>query len=142
MYYTTALEKWKWIMRFDYNLMNLQAKGLQSVEYAYKLMRSKENSGYFAVVVAQNKREAKELTQRLEKLPSVDHVVSLAALVPDQQEAKLAELAALRKVMDAVKPVPYEENLRLMELPTVFENFRNRVAKLKTALPSGFKMYA
>jgi hypothetical protein len=120
--------------RFDYNLMNLQAKGLQSVEYAYKLMRSKENSGYFAVVMAQDGREAEELTRRLEKLPAVDHVVSLAALVPDQQEAKLAELAELRRVMAPVRPRPYEENLRLMELPTVFENFRGRVAKLKTAL--------
>lgn len=122
--------------RFDYNLLNLQAKGLQSVEYAYKLMRSKENSGYFAVVTAQNPTEAKELTERLEKLPDVDHVVSLLALVPEQQEAKLAELAALRKIMDTVKPVPYEENLRVMELPTIFEKFRDRVDKLKKTLDS------
>jgi predicted RND superfamily exporter protein len=39
--------------------------------------------------------------------------------------------------MDTVKPVPYEENLRVMELPTVFENFRDRVDKLKKALESG-----
>lgn len=120
--------------RFDYNMMNLQAKGLESVEYAYKLMRSKENSGYFAVVTARDAAEASHLTQRLEKLSSVDHVVSLAALVPDQQKEKLAELTELRKVMAEVKPQPYVENLRLMELPTVFENFRNRVEKLKIAL--------
>jgi hopanoid biosynthesis associated RND transporter like protein HpnN len=119
---------------FDYNLMNLQAKGLQSVEYAYKLMRSKENSGYFAVVTAQNQTDAKELTARLEKLSGVDHVVSLLALVPEQQEAKLTELVALRQVMAPVKPVPYEENLKVMELPTVFENFRNRVDTLNKAL--------
>jgi hopanoid biosynthesis associated RND transporter like protein HpnN len=121
-------------MRFDYNLLNLQAKGLQSVEYAYKLMRSKENSGYFAVVIARNTDEAKQLTERLEKLPSVDHVVSLPALVPDHQQAKLAELAAIKQVMAEVRPVPYEENLRVMELPRVFEAFRDRVGKLKTAL--------
>jgi len=123
--------------RFDYNLMNLQAKGLQSVEYAYKLMRSKENSGYFAVVAARDQAEARALTERLEQLPSVDHVVSLLALVPEQQEAKLAELAALRQVMSAVKPVPYEENLRVMELPTTFENFRDRVDRLNKALLAG-----
>ena len=121
-------------MRFDYNLMNLQAKGLQSVEYAYKLMRSKENSGYFAVVTARDKVEARLLTGRLEKLSSVDHVVSLLALVPDQQDAKLSELAALKQIMAEVKPVPYEENLRLMELPTVFEKFRDRVETLTKAL--------
>ncbi|MGD0585688.1 MAG: MMPL family transporter [Oryzomonas sp.] len=121
-------------MRFDYNLMNMQAKGLQSVEYAYKLMRSKENSGYFAVVTARNEDEAKQLAERLERLPSVDHVVSLPSLVPDHQQAKLTELAAIRQVMAEVNPVPYEENLRVMELPKVFEKFRDRVGKLKTAL--------
>ena len=55
---------------------------------------------------------------------------------PEQQEAKLAELAALRQVMDGVRPVPYEENLRVMELPAVFENFRNRVDQLKKVLES------
>jgi hopanoid biosynthesis associated RND transporter like protein HpnN len=121
-------------MRFDYNLMNLQAKGLQSVEYAYKLMRSKENSGYFAVVTARDKSEAQNLTERLEKLPSVDHVVSPLSFVPEQQTEKLAELAALRAVMADVKPVPYEENLQVMALPAVFENFRDRVEKLTKAL--------
>ncbi|MBL0225097.1 MAG: MMPL family transporter [Geobacteraceae bacterium] len=120
--------------RFDYNLMNLQARGLQSVEYAYKLMRSKENSGYFAVVTARDRAEARQLSERLEKLPAVDHVVSLLALVPDQQEEKLAELAALRLVMDSVRPAPYEENLRVMELPAIFENFRDRVDKLNKSL--------
>jgi len=124
------------LTEFDYNLMNLQAKGLQSVEYAYKLMRSSENSGYFAVVTARDREEARELTARLEKLPSVDHVVSLLALIPEQQEAKLAELATLRQVMDEVKPLDYEENLRVMELPAVFENFRDRVDRLNRALVS------
>jgi predicted RND superfamily exporter protein len=114
--------------------MNLQAKGLQSVEYAYKLMRSKENSGYFAVVTARDKAEVEHLTKRLEALPSVDHVVSTLSFMPDHQGEKLAELAALRAVMDPVKPVPYEENLQVMALPAVFENFRDRVEKLKSTL--------
>jgi uncharacterized protein len=121
-------------MRFDYNLMNLQAKGLQSVEYAYKLMRSKENSGYFAVVAARDEAEARTLTERLEKLPAVDHVVSKLSFVPDQQREKFAELTALRLIMAQVKPVPYEENLQVMALPKVFEDFRDRVEKLKNAL--------
>jgi predicted RND superfamily exporter protein len=121
-------------MRFDYNLMNLQANGLQSVEYAYKLMRSKENSGYFAVVTARDKGEARTLTDRLEKLPSVDHVVSPLTFVPEQQAEKLPELAALRAVMSLIKPAPYDENLQVMALPAVFENFHDRVKKLTKSL--------
>lgn len=121
-------------VHFDYNLMNLQAKGLQSVEYAYKLMRSKENSGYFAVVTARDKTEAANLTQRLEKLPSVDHVVSILSFVPEQQPEKLAELAALRAIMTDMTPVPYDDNLQVMALPAVFENFRLKVKTLKEVL--------
>ena len=119
---------------FDYNMMNLQAKGLESVTYAYKLMRSKENSGYFAVATASNREEASELTGRLEKLPAVDHVVSLLTFVPAGQDEKLAVISDLREVMAEVRPVPYDEDLRVMELPTVFEGFRDSVAKLKAAL--------
>lgn len=121
-------------MRFDYNLMNLQATGLQSVEYAYKLMRSRENSGYFAVVVARDRIEARSLTEKLEKLPAVDHVVSPLSFVPEQQAEKLAELAALRQTLVNVVPLPYEENLQVMALPAVFEGFRERVAQLESVL--------
>ena len=120
--------------RFDYNLMNLQAKGLEPVEYAYKLMRSRENAGYFAEVVASSAPEARELTRRLERLPDVDHVVSLLTFVPEDQQEKLAEFAALRATLADVKPAPYEEDLRVMELPTVFENFRKSVVRLKDHL--------
>ncbi|GFE59288.1 MMPL family transporter [Geobacter sp. AOG1] len=119
---------------FDYNLMNLQARGLESVTYAYKLMRSKENAGYFAVVMAATEAEAAEKARRLEKLPTVDHVVWARTFVPDDQGEKLRLLAAARQSLDGIKTAPYEEDLRLMELPTVFENFRNRVAKLKSRL--------
>lgn len=119
---------------FDFNMLNLQAKGLESVTYAYKLMKSKENSGYFGVSMAKDHDEAIRLTKRFEALPSVDHVVSLPALVPDQQPEKLAELERIKQIMAKVQPVPYEENLRVMELPAIFEGFRERVEKLKLNL--------
>lgn len=119
---------------FDYNLMNLQARGVESVTYAYKLMRSKENAGYFAVVMAATEAEAAEKARRLEKLPTVDHVVWARTFVPDDQAEKLRNLATARQALDGIKTVPYEEDLRLMELPTVFEDFRARVVKLKSRL--------
>ncbi len=119
---------------FDYNLMNLQAKGLESVNYAYKLMRSKENAGYFAVVTARDAAEAKALSQRLEALPTVDHVTSNHSFVPDRQEEKLRLLAQAQASLAGLKSIPYEEDLRLMELPTVFETFRNTVEQLQKRL--------
>lgn len=121
-------------MEFDFNMMNLQAKGLEPVRYAYKLMKSKENAGYFGVAIARDRDEAASLTRRLEALSSVAHVVSLQTLVPTHQQEKLALLASLRRSLAGVKPVPYEENLSPLELPSVFEGFHGRVEKLKQHL--------
>lgn len=121
-------------LKFDYNLLNLQARGVESVVYAQKLMTSKENGGYFAVATARSAEEAVAKAHALEKLPSVDHVVSLNSFLPEGQDKKLAELYALRDALSDVKPVSYEENLSLMELPAVFEGFRNAVAGLKGRL--------
>lgn len=129
-------------MRFDYNLMNLQAKGLESVTYAYKLMKSAENSGYFAVVTAGTRGEAQAMAKQLEALPTVDHVVSYDSFIPEDQPRKLALLADLRKGLEGVKPGEYEEDLRVMELPAIFENFRNSVERLKTHLEQGKKAEA
>ena len=114
---------------FDYNLMNLQAKGLESVTYAYKLMRSSENSGYFAVAMARSPEEAAARSKALEALPSVDHVVSVASFLPEDQERKLALLSDLRSQLADIKAEPYEEDLQVMELPAVFEKFRETVER-------------
>jgi uncharacterized protein len=114
---------------FDYNLMNLQAKGLESVTYAYKLMRSSENSGYFAVAMARSPEEAASRSKALEALPNVDHVVSIASFVPEDQDRKLALLADLRSQLSDIKSEPYQEDLQVMELPAVFEKFRETVER-------------
>lgn len=114
---------------FDYNLMNLQAKGLESVTYAYKLMRSSENSGYFAVAMASSLKEAASRTKALEALPTVDHVVSIASFIPEDQDRKLALLADLRTQLADIKSEPYQEDLQVMELPAVFEKFRETVER-------------
>ncbi len=121
---------------FDYNLMNLQARGLESVKYAQKLMKSRENSGYFAVVMTDDLDQARELIGKFEKLPVVDHVVAIPTLIPDRQELKLSELAVLKRIMADIKPVAYSENLNPMELPAVFEKFRDSVERLKNRTES------
>ncbi|HLO24932.1 MAG TPA: MMPL family transporter, partial [Geobacteraceae bacterium] len=124
---------------FDYNLMNLQARGVESVTYAYKLMRSRENAGYFAVVTADTKEAAAEKVRRLERLPTIDHVVWADSFVPDDQAEKLRLLADARRQLAGVRPAPYEEDLSLMELPAVFEKFRDSVERLKISLEQSKK---
>ena len=121
-------------MEFDYNLMNLQARGVESVTYAYKLMRSRENAGYFAVVTADTRDAAVAKFRRLERLPSVDHLVWAGSFVPDDQADKLRLLAEARRKLAGIRTAPFQEDLSLMELPAVFEGFRSGVDKLLGSL--------
>jgi len=60
-------------VKFDYNLLNMQSKGLASVVYEKKLVYSGQSILY-AAVVADSEKQACEFEQAAEKLPSVASV--------------------------------------------------------------------
>tara|TARA_R110002072_G_scaffold299632_1_gene475523 strand:- start:113204 stop:116155 length:2952 start_codon:yes stop_codon:yes gene_type:complete len=75
---------------YDYNLLNLQADGLESVEIQRRIFnasnasdRSGKGSLLFAVSVAKSASDARQLKARFEKLSSVDHVEELATRLPE-----------------------------------------------------------
>ncbi len=88
---------------FDYNLLNMQSKGLPSVTYEQKLINSAGKSVLFAAVIATNLDEAKELETKLKALPSVADVQSMTQFLNEDQTQKLeivreikAEIASVR----------------------------------------------
>ena len=75
---------------YDYNLLNLQADGLESVEIQRRIFNASdasESSGkgslLFAVSVAKSASEARQLKARFEQLSSVDNVEELATRLPE-----------------------------------------------------------
>ena len=75
---------------YDYNLLNLQADGLESVEIQRRIFNVSENADrsgkgslLFAVSVAKSASDARRLKARFEKLSSVDHVEELATRLPE-----------------------------------------------------------
>ena len=75
---------------YDYNLLNLQADGLESVDIQRRIFdrsnegnRAGKGSLLFAVSVASNARGARRLKVEFEKLASVDHVEELATRLPE-----------------------------------------------------------
>ncbi|HAH44444.1 MAG TPA: hypothetical protein DCM07_06205, partial [Planctomycetaceae bacterium] len=73
---------WSSKVVYDYNLLNLQASGLESVEIQKRIFNDAQNSLLFAVSVADSPEEARELRKKFEALPSVHHVDELASRVP------------------------------------------------------------
>lgn len=75
-------EGWSSRVVYDYNLLNLQAAGLESVEVQKRIFNDAQNSLLFAVSVADSPGEARALRKKFEALPSVHHVEELASRVP------------------------------------------------------------
>ena len=75
---------------FDYNLLNMQSKGLPAVIYEKKLINA-DQSVLFAAVIADSSQEAQTLEEKIKKLPSVASVVSMTDFTQNQeQKLKLA----------------------------------------------------
>ncbi|QDT38488.1 MMPL family transporter [Stratiformator vulcanicus] len=79
-------------IRYDYNLLNLQAEGIESVELQETIVREADSSLLFAVAVADSPREALQLKQRFEALPSVQHVEELASRLPTHPPEQTRQL--------------------------------------------------
>ncbi|MGR3318816.1 MAG: MMPL family transporter [Candidatus Anammoxibacter sp.] len=76
-------------VRFDYNILNLQADGVESVDYEKKIIEYSDRSALYGAVVVDTFDEILPMKKKLESLPSVDIVNSIDSLIPDHQDEKL-----------------------------------------------------
>ena len=70
---------------FDYDLLDMQSKGLPAVVFAKKLIDSKAKSVLFAAVVADTPEQAVDLEAKLRKLSTVADIESMAQRVLGEQ---------------------------------------------------------
>jgi len=75
-------------VRFDYNLLNLNDPQSESVETFRDLLENADESPWHIIVLADDYREAAQLTRQLSELQEVDKVVTILDFVPDNQEEK------------------------------------------------------
>ncbi len=75
-------------VRFSYNLLELQARGLESVEYEKILMNSSGESTWYAILTANSLNDVRRLTKMVEAMPTVDKVESIFDFFPEHQAAK------------------------------------------------------
>ena len=93
---------------FDYNLLNMQSKGLPSVTYEQKLINSAGKSVLFAAVVATNLDQAKELETKLKALPSVANVESMTQFLNEDQTRKLEIVRSVKQEIAGIRFAPID----------------------------------
>src|SRR6185436_12265578 len=73
---------------FDYNLLNLQAKGTESVVWEKRILATSGRSGFAALATAKSLEELRHKATAFGRLSTVSEVDSLLMMIPDDQEEK------------------------------------------------------
>lgn len=100
-------------VQFDYNLLNMQSRGLPAVVFEHKLIESAEKSVLFGAMVADSLEAAVELERRVLQLPTVATTDSMARFLTDDQAVKLGLVREVRSNLanlrfPALDPAPVD----------------------------------
>ena len=83
-------------LRYDHNLLNLQADGLESVMVEKKLLEECDQSVWYALSMSDSREELLERKARLVALPTVERVEEIASLLPVDEQVKQPIIGRIR----------------------------------------------
>jgi hopanoid biosynthesis associated RND transporter like protein HpnN len=93
---------------FDYNLLNMQSKGMPAVEFERKLIDSAGKSVLFAAVIATNAEEAVELEKRIAKLPTVATNDAMSQFITGNQQPRLEVIGQIKRDLAGLRFLPMD----------------------------------
>lgn len=108
-------------LQFDFDPLNLKDPATESVATMFDVMGDPDSGTYAIEALRPTLQDAQILADQAAKLPEVDHAMTLASFVPDDQTAKLAMIADTRMLLDptlnlqASPPPSMDEQLAAME---------------------------
>jgi hopanoid biosynthesis associated RND transporter like protein HpnN len=114
---------------FDYNLLNMQAKGTEAVHFEMKIIENAKRASWNAALVADNLQDAKEKYRVLKEMPSVGKVESLLGAIPENQEARIRKAKALAPLIDPFEVEPEDEPFPLRAIQTTMKKIRFKLRK-------------
>lgn len=128
-------------VKYDYNLLNLQATGLESVRTEMHLQNCSSHSLLCGISLAKDPETAARLMKAYEALPNVAAVESVAAIIPANYQAKRD---ALYDIAFAAKrlPTPHQEGMgqspaaMLRSMGSSFESINAELGPLMQQLKS------
>src|SRR6266550_273106 len=90
-------------IEYDHNLLHLQAQQMDSVKWEKTLIEHMSDSSWYAVSWTTTPEEALALKAKYEKMPEVSMVVTVASLLPGDQDRKIE---MLRDIHTRLKKLP------------------------------------
>lgn len=87
---------------FNYNLLELQAEGLESVEYEHVLINDSDESTWFAVMTRPDLGSVRSLISELKQVPSIGRIESILDYLPEGQKEKAEILRGEARILDGI----------------------------------------
>lgn len=113
---------------FDYNLLNLQAREVESVKWERRIIANSERSSWNALSTASTPAEATRKTAAFEALPSVESVESVASLLPEDQEQRLPLVRALQPLFSTFpQGIPAPDVVNIPELLRTLDKLKLKI---------------
>jgi hopanoid biosynthesis associated RND transporter like protein HpnN len=124
-----------WV-QFDYNLLNLQAEGTESVTWEKKILAMSGRSGFAALSSADTLEELRRKQEAFRRLKTVSEVDSALLLIPDQQVEKQKVIADFAPIVVPVR-VNRPMRLELDRLIAALETLKRRFDVAAGEAPPG-----
>lgn len=123
-------------IQFDYNLLHMQAQGIEAVRYEMKILKHARRASWNVALIAGSPEEAREKLNKLKTLTTVGKVESLFQAVPDHQEEKMALIAEFVPEIDGYQVSPKDEPFDLAALKATLQKIRFKLRKKEKKGPS------
>jgi len=121
---------------FDYDLLHLQARGTESVDWEERILRSAGRSSFVALSTAGSLDELRARVAAFEALDTVSDVESILSLVPTEQDTKAKIVAEVAPMVEDVKVGP-REGVDVPELVAALRALRQRLDLAVDEAPPG-----
>jgi uncharacterized protein len=93
-------------VRFDDNMLRLQAHGVESVRWEQRMLTGARRSGVAALATAGSLDELRSKAEAFARLPSVSRIDSILTVLPDRQPDKLPLIRALATMLGPLRVSP------------------------------------
>jgi hopanoid biosynthesis associated RND transporter like protein HpnN len=123
-------------IQFDYNLLNLQALGTESVYWEKRVLATAGRSGFAALASADSIDELRKKNAAFRALPTVSEVDSVLLLIPDDQPAKLKIIGDFAPLVAPIR-IGRPLSVDLGRLLTALETLNRRFTLAANESPEG-----
>jgi uncharacterized protein len=135
--FLAALSVWAfgWV-QFDFNLLNLQAEGTESVTWEKRILQTSGRSGFAALSSASSLEELRRKQNAFRKLETVSEIDSALLLIPDDQDEKQKIIADFAPVVAPVR-ISRPRSVDIDRLITALDTLRRRIDIAAGEAPPG-----